>query len=335
MTRCARSRSLAAGALAVSSLASRQGRAAEAASGPADEGNDVTVVEVRGQREKDPAEDGVSASVLSRRSLESLPGGDTQPLAYAITTQPGFVADTFGFGPHARAADGGIVYVIDGIPLVAAPLGQFESTIGFLPTRIVQRMTVMTGGFPAEFAAGAGAVVDIRTRHGLGAPAGEAQVSYGTYGTTDLALNYSQQIGRFDVFATASLETTQRGIDPPSVSPILHDQMRTGSAFLRVDYLASDHDRLELLASYGELRAEVPLDPTLLPLSRAPLGAVRGPDDYGNSPPPFVPYDANPIERERNLFAALSYTHASGDAVLQLAPFVRESYGDLTCDPQR
>ena len=127
----------------------------------------------------------------------------------------------------------------------------------------------------------------------------------GTYGTTDLALNYSQQVGRFDVLATASLETTGRGIAPQSVSAILHDRMHTGTAFVRVAYLAHDHDGLALCA-------EIPIEPTLLPLSRAPLGAVCGPDEHRDPRRRFVPHDANPIERERNLFAAPSYARHRG-----------------------
>jgi hypothetical protein len=67
---------------------------------------------------------GSGTSMLTRETLAELPGGETQPLARALATQPGFVTDTFGFGLHVRGADGGLLYVIDGIPLMAAPLGQ-------------------------------------------------------------------------------------------------------------------------------------------------------------------------------------------------------------------
>ena len=135
---------------------------------------DVTVL---GQRERTA---GTSESVLSRQTIASLPGGDAQPLAYALATQPGFVADTFGFGLHVRGADGGLLYVIDGIPLLAAPLGEWDATRGFIPTRLVQRLRILTGGFPAEFGSGLGAVIDITTRHALGGPSGEAEAAYGT-----------------------------------------------------------------------------------------------------------------------------------------------------------
>jgi hypothetical protein len=285
---------------------------------------------VLGRRERTT---GTSESVLSRQTIASLPGGDTQPLAYVLATQPGFVADTFGFGLHVRGADGGLLYVIDGIPLLAAPLGEWGATMGFIPTRLVQNVRVLTGGFPAEFGSGLGAVIDITTRHALGGPSGEAQVAYGSYGTTDYALNYAQEIGKLSLFAAGDFRNTKRGFDPPSVTPILHDDMTSGNAFVRLDYRLRETDHIEFITTFNQSRFQIPIDPTLLPLSQAPPGAVRGPDAYGNDPPPFVPYDANPVETERNVFAAVSYKHVGAVGTLQIAPFFREAYGKLTCDP--
>ena len=276
---------------------------------------------VTAEREAPP---GASASAVTREMLADLPGGETQP---------GFVADTFGFGLHVRGADGGLLYVIDGIPLMAAPLGQWGGTQGFIPTRLVQSLSIVTGGFPAEFGSGLGAVIDITTRHAVGGPSGEAQIAYGTYGTTNASFNYAQEIGKLSLFVGGNFETTDRGFDPPSVSPIVHDKMTTGAGFTRLDYLVNDHDRVEFIASFDQSRFQIPIDPTLLPLSQAPANAVRGPDAYGNVPPPFVPYDANPVESERNVFAALSYRHAGAASTVQIAPFVRETYGNLACDP--
>jgi hypothetical protein len=287
-------------------------------------------VMVLGRRERTA---GTSESVLSRQTIASLPGGDTQPLAYALATQPGFVADTFGFGLHVRGADGGLLYVIDGIPLLAAPLGEWGATMGFIPTRLVQNIRVLTGGFPAEFGSGLGAVIDITTRRALGGPSGEVQAAYGSYGTTRYALNYAQEIGKLSLFIAGDFQNTNRGFDPPSVTPILHDSMTSGSGFMRLDYHLRETDQIELVTTFNQSRIQIPIDPTLLPLSQAPAGAVRGPDAYGNDPPPFVPYDANPVETERNVFAAVSYKHAGAGGTLQVAPFFREAYGKLTCDP--
>ena len=290
-------------------------------------------VEVNGERPSDPAKTGASVTEMSRQQVEALPGGDSQPLSRVLATQPGFVADTFGFGLHVRGADGGLLYVVDGIPLLAAPLGQWGATVGFVPTRMVESLRILTGGFPAEYGSGLGAVIEINTRRPLDQPTGEAQLIYGSYGLYDVSLNYSQAIGKLNFFAGGDFQTSNRGFDPPSVSPILHDGMIAGSGFARVDYDVDERNRLEFLSSFNQSRYQIPIDPTVLPLSAAPPDTIRGPDAYGNDPPPFVPYNANPVEVERNLFATATYVHTGNKAMLQVAPFIRESYGNLTCDP--
>jgi len=58
------------------------------------------------------------------------------------------------------------------------------------------------------------------------------------------------------------------------------------------------------------------------------------PDQYGNSPPPFIPRDTNATEREHDAFVALSWLRslgARGD--LQLSPYYKLSLGALDGDP--
>src|SRR5580700_11366597 len=138
-------------------------------------------IEVSGQA---PRDTGTSEAVVTRQAIDSLPGGDQQPLSQVIGTQPGFVTDTFGFGLHARAADGGLQYVIDGIPLLAPPLTQWASTESFIPTKMVESLRIITGGFPAEYGDGLGGVIDITTRRAPDVPSTDAQVTYGSYNTT-------------------------------------------------------------------------------------------------------------------------------------------------------
>lgn len=289
-------------------------------------------VEVTGARTPEPDRTGASVTILTRKNLESLPGGDTQPLSYALATQPGIVNDTFGFGVHTRGADGNVAYVIDGIPVLTAPLGQY-GVGNFVPARLVQSLKLTTGGFPAEYGYGLGAVVDIETRQAVGPPAGNVRLACGTYQFFEPSFDYSQQIGKLSYFVTGSFGTTSRGLDPPSVSPILHDYMKAGSGFARVNYDLSADERLELLGVYDQHDYQIPIDPTILPLSDGPPGAVRGVDQYGNTPPPFVPYNANPTDNERDLFVALSYEHRLGeDSKVQVAPYVHQIYGQLLCD---
>ncbi len=291
------------------------------------------VVQVHGDHAAAPGQTGSSVGVLSRKDLQALPGGDAQTLTQIFLTQPGFAPDTFGPDGvlHIRGAEMGVLYVVDGVPLPGGLAGQFADV---LPTRLVQSVRLFTGGLPVEYGPNAGGVIDVATRQGTGNPEGEFQMLYGTYQRVEPSAWYSQALGNADVFVEGTFLSTDRGLDTPAASPILHDDLQSGNVFTRVDYRPDDGERIELLARYSQHDFQIPIDPTALPLSDAPAGAMRGPDRYGNAPPVFVPYNANPTETERDLFVAASYSHAlSNGGGLQLAPYVRSSYGDLNCDP--
>jgi hypothetical protein len=292
-----------------------------------------STVEVHGDPSAAPGQAGSSVTYVSRKEVQSLPGGDAQTLTQVLLTQPGFATDTWGGDGmmHVRGAEKGVLYVVDGVPVPGGLAGQF---VDVLPTRLVQSMRLFTGGLPVEYGPNAGGVVDVTTRRGRSEPQGDAQVLYGTYQRVQPSASYAQAFGKTDVFLEGTYLTTQRGLDSPAASPILHDALQAGDVFARITYRPTGDDRFEVLARYSQQQFQIPIDPTLRPLSDGPPGAVRGPDAYGNLPPPFVPYDANPTEAERDLFVALSYARSFGSGSLQLAPYVRSSYGDLDCDPR-
>ena len=63
---------------------------------------------------------------------------------------------------------------------------------------------------------------------------------------------------------------------------------------------------------------------------------MRAPDQYGNQPPDFVPFDADATESELDLFGALTWFHDFGPrATLQVSPFVRDETSTLSCDTAR
>jgi outer membrane cobalamin receptor len=292
----------------------------------------VQEVQVRGDRGAGPGQTGSSVSVLSRKDVQALPGGDAQSLSQIMLTQPGFTPDTFGPDGllHIRGEETGVLYVVDGVPIPGGLAGQFTDV---LPTGLVEGVRLISGGQPVEYGPNPGGVVDVTTRHGTGTPEGAVQMVYGTYQKAQPSAWYSQAFGKADVFVAGTFLSTQRGLDPPAVSPILHDGLKSGSAFTRVDVRPNERERIELLARYSQADFQIPIDPTLLPLSDGPPNAMRGPDIYGNSPPQFVPYNANPTEAERDLFVTLSYSYAFPSGRVQIAPYVRSSYGDYNCDP--
>jgi outer membrane cobalamin receptor len=299
-----------------------------------DTGSDTTadaseLIEVQGTA---PAETGTSASIITRKDIEDLPGGNTQSLTEIALTQPGFTPDTFGPDGifHIRGGETGVLYMIDGIQLPNGIAGQFTDV---LPAALVQRMNLVVGGMPVEYGPSTGGVFDITTRRGSDVPAGEAEIVYGTYNKVEPSAWYSQAFGKLNVFAAGSYLSSDRGLDPPALTPILHDAERAGNAIARVNYDATDNDRIEIVTRYSQQFFQIPIDPTLLPLSDGPPGATRGSDSYGNAPAQFVPYDSDPTEAERDFLITAAYTHMFANGNLLVAPYFRYFSSNLECDP--
>ncbi len=262
----------------------------------------------------DPNLFGSSAETMPRDQIEALPGGDTQPVTNLVAMQPGVHMDSFGSNLHIRGNDGALLYVLDGIPLVSPSVGTVGQLLNTIPTRFIQNLEIYTGGFPVEYSYSLGGVADIRTRRATDTPTGELQLTYGTYNETDLAANYSQTFfGKLGVVASANFMSTDRGLDTPDAIGVLNDNRTGGNGFAKLTYDLDGQNRLEAFATYEEDKFHIPIDPTMLPLSDAPPGAVRGNDAYGDPPPQFVPYNAQPTDFERTVFASRSILHSLGD----------------------
>ncbi|HSS39089.1 MAG TPA: TonB-dependent receptor [Polyangia bacterium] len=279
-----------------------------------------------------PGRDGTSTATVTRGGIDAMPGGTTRALNDVLATQPGFTRDDQG-AVHVRGNFAGLQLRVDGVTLPPSAQTHLQQ---LLDAQIVDRAEVILGGLPAEFGENVAGVIDIQTRRPGPKPYAEAQVLYGTYGTLRWQEAGDFRAGPFSIMAAGSAGTTARGLDPPAASPILHDRLHDGHAFLRIEERLGGGDRLQLLGAYGQTHYQIPIDPTLSPLSAAPPGAVRAPDQYGNQPPDFVPFDADPTESELDLFAALTWFHDFGPrAALQVSPFVRDETSTLTCDTAR
>jgi len=276
-----------------------------------------------------PAQDATTSSTVLRRDIEALPGGTSLSLNDVVATQQGITRDAFG-SIHVRGNFAGLQLRIDGVQLPPAIQNRLQQLI---EPQIVAEARVIVGGLPAEYGQNVAGVIDVLTRRPEGPFHGDAQLLYGTYQNVQGQANVAGTVGPVHLLVAGSLETTNRGLDPPAASPILHDSLQQGNVFLRADTDLSVHDRLELLGVYAQSHYQIPIDPTLLPLSQGPANAVRGTDRYGNSAPTFVPYDSNPTQLEQELFVALSWFHdfAPG-AKLQVTPFFRSERSDLACD---
>ena len=191
-----------------------------------------------------------------------------------------------------------------------------------------------TGGFPAEYGSVPGAVVEVTTRRAVGGPAGEVQVSDGTYNHVDASLNYSQQIGRLNFFAGGNFMKSDRGLGTPHRSARSCTTRRSrGTAIFGGTTSSETTSAFSSLASTPRAEFQIPIDPTVIPWPQRPPDAIRGQDIYGDPSPTYVPPDANPVELEKNLFVTASYFDEDPNSRLQVTPYVRDAVTQLTCDP--
>ncbi len=166
-------------------------------------------------------------------------------------------------------------------------------------------------------------------------PEGSAQVRYGSFNTVEPGATYSTKLGdKVGMFAGGSLQYSERMLDPPSITPILHDDGYTGRVFARVDYAPCDCNRYELFTTYAHNRFQIPLDPSIVPLDPTRPDLVRPVDQFGNASPAFVPHDTNASETEDELFAAVSFTHKLDHGQIQVAPIYKFSRGVLFGDAE-
>jgi len=270
-----------------------------------------------------------SVSTLSREALKLLPKGEDLAITEVVSTQAGFVQDAFG-NVYARGNHAGVQYQIDGIPIPDSVGNLFAQAI---PVRLIDSVEILSGGLPAEFGNRLGAVVNIASRSGGAAPDGLVQLRYGSFQTLEPSAYYSRSIGRFGFFVGGSYLQSQRALDPPAVTPIVHDDGRSGRAFFRADWRHSDSDRFEIFFSYAHNFFQIPVDPTSVPLDPLRPNFVRPVDEFGNSAAAFFPADTAATETENEVFATASWVHSFGQrGRLQVAPYYKLSIGALYAD---
>jgi outer membrane cobalamin receptor len=273
-----------------------------------------------------------SVSAISRQTLKELPGGEDRPVTDVIATQPGFVPDALG-NVYARGNHANIQYQIDGIPVPDSVGSLFAASI---PTRLVQSLEIITGGMPAEFGDRLGAVVNLVTRAAGDQPEGSAQVRYGSFNTVEPSATYASKLSdHVGAFVGGSVLRSERALDPPSITPILHDTGYNARLFGRADYDLDPADHFELFTTYAHNRFQIPLDPSVVPLDPANPTLVRPVDQYGNASPPFIPRDTNASETEDELFVAASYLHRFDQGQILIAPTYKLSRGALFADATR
>ncbi len=273
-----------------------------------------------------------SSREVDQQMIEDLPQGDDVKLPKLIaTTTPGVVQGPFG-QTFIRGNHANIQYQIDGVQLPDSPSSTFGQA--FSP-RNIDHMEVITGGIPAEYGERLAGVVNIITKTGGEVPGGTAEVGYGAYHTLSPQANYSgsNSAGDFHYYVSGAFTKTDRGIDTPQPKSLtditqggkeaIHDDSNANDQFLKLDWQASTLDRLTFVAYSSYSLYQIPN----MPSSFGPDDSIFiQPDQFGNDPLHFVPYNTNDTQAENNAYAQMVWKHSlDSKSFFQIAPYYKFS----------
>jgi outer membrane cobalamin receptor len=192
----------------------------------------------------------VGAETLQRR-ITTLPG---RSLADVVNTEPGWLLEANGI-LHPRGSEYQVQYVVDGLPVTDNRSPSFAPE---LDADDVHSMSILTGGYPAEYGRKLGGVIEVVTaanpREGVH---GSAVASIGSFATASGAAATQFGWSRTLIGISGSAAHTDRYLDPP----VEENFTNTGdgaNAAVQFEREFSATDRLGVVIRHGQSRFFVP-----------------------------------------------------------------------------
>ena len=231
--------------------------------------------------------------------ITSLPGRSIQDL---VVTQPGWLYEGNAV-LHPRGSEYQTQFVVDGLPLTDNRSPSFGPE---LEADNVQSLAIYTAGYPAEYGRKLGGVVELNTRdEPFAGPAGEIELSGGSYATAQGFAEYTQAFGRNGLEATASGSRSSHYLNPV-VPENYTNNGTTGDFSSRFDRRLGQDDRLSFTFRHELSRFEIPNE-----LVQEQAGQLQ----TGNN---------------AETFGSINYRHTlSPKTLIALVGFVRDDQNDL------
>ncbi|HEV2578525.1 MAG TPA: TonB-dependent receptor [Acidobacteriaceae bacterium] len=190
---------------------------------------------------------------IDRSTIAELPVESLSSQLSSIVTQlsPGVAADSDG-QIHGLGDHGEVSFSVDGQPITDQQSKVFSNQV---PAAAVQSMQVIEGAPPAEYGDKTSLVVVATTRSGQGitTPTGDVTLSYGNFGTSNLAANVAYGGQNWGNFISASGLESGRFLDAPEFA-VYHDKGNEENLFDRVDLqmskISSLHTNLQFTRSW-------------------------------------------------------------------------------------
>jgi outer membrane receptor for ferrienterochelin and colicins len=263
---------------------------------------------------------GATSYGITNATIQALPGGDNQQFNQLVLQLPGVVQDGFGQF-HVRGDHGNLQYRINGtvLPEGIAVFGQT------LSPRLVEKFDLLTGALPAQYGLRSAGIIDITTKSGL-KNAGVVSLYGGSRGMIEPSVEYGGSTGATNYFVSGDYRHSHLGIESvDGTANPLHDRTDQGQAFVYVDHILSDDDRISFVGGYANQLFEIPNPRGLHAAVVGPGYNVGGVTDYRSD-------DLDERQHEQTAFGQLALLHHGGSLTYQAALFARYSALNFTPD---
>jgi len=186
---------------------------------------------------------------VDRELFDKLPLESASSSVSSLVTlaTPGIAADSnglfHGLGDHAENS-----FSVDGQPITDQQSKVFSNQI---PVDSIASMEVIAGAPPAEYGEKTSVVINVTTRSGQGmtTPKGTVTASYGSFGTSNVGLNFGYGGQNWGNFISVSGLNSGRFLDPPEFA-VFHDKGNEENLFDRVDFKLSKADSIHVNLGY-------------------------------------------------------------------------------------
>lgn len=194
----------------------------------------------------------IGAELIERLPVQNV--GSALSSVVTLAT-PGVSSDSNGmFHPLGEHAD--TTFSIDNQPISDQQSRVFSNQMS---PDTVASMEIITGVPPAEFGDKASLIVRTTTKSGIGVtrPTGTVTTSYGSFGTSNVALNLAAGTKKFGNFLAVNVLNSGRFLDTPEFRP-LHAKGNSESFFDHLDYQPNEKDSFHLNLSAARSWFQVP-----------------------------------------------------------------------------
>jgi len=270
---------------------------------------DVTVISKRLDDARNALNPDIGAStyVLDADSIEALPQGSASSFDQVLFQTPGAVQNSLG-QVHIRGEHADLQYRINGILLP-------EGISGFGPvldSRIVDKLSVITGTLPAQYGYRTAGIIDIVTKNGAYYEGGTMDLQMGTDSRMNPALTYGGSQGNLNYFLTGSFLSSNHGIEPPTsgLNPF-HDDTDQGKGFGYLSYILNPFTRLNVIVGSSISNYSIPNN-----VNQSAGFQVNGAATVNSA-------DLRESQVEQSHYITVALQSDQGEYSYQLAPYAR------------